>query len=642
MTGMSHALSLALLHFVWQGMLVVSLLWIVLIAMRRRSASARYVISCVALAVLALLPAFTAFAIYERPAPAVGLRVAATSAQIAPSSLPQSLNLLFSLQSWAVPLWCAGVLLFSLRLVYGSTRVAALRRRGEPAEEALLTAISALATQMRVKQRFGVLISKLADGPGVAGMVRPVILLPSATLLGLSREQLEAVLAHELAHIRRYDYLVNIAQMLVEAFLFYHPAVWWVSARVRRERELCCDDEAVRVCGDSLCYARALTALERLRMSMPEMALGATHGPLSYRVERLLGVAEEESFPAQLPALIALCLALAGLGVSVNRARGQAVPDAPGVKVDLGSSPVIHRTPVEYPAAARTKGAEGTVQVEVRLDNNGNVSDARVLSGPDEFRKTVLQSVLSWHFPPDAAGSTKVVNVEFQTPAPKLATVKIPEPALDDSGVRADVESAPQFLKAELRQLQANLEQVQTEQLQNQDSLKAREAEIQARKMELDAVRAKLEVAQTAQALKTIGPLPQSLEGRTVRSIRVSGVGISLADFLAQAQLPVREGDVLAPGLAKATVAAVHKFDEHLNVFWTAPAEDPNGVEISIVAPGARTELRGRGGWGVGGGIGSGFGGYVGPNPGRPFPDAAKPVDAGVSPPVPIFQPQPE
>jgi TonB family protein len=136
---------------------------------------------------------------------------------------------------------------------------------------------------------------------------------------------------------------------------------------------------------------------------------------------------------------------------------------------------------------------------------------------------------------------------------------------------------------------------------------------------------------------KKVGPIPQSLEGRTVRSIRVNGLGISLADFLAQAQLPVHEGDILTPSAAKATVAAVKKFDEHLNVLWTTPVGDPNGIEISIVAPGARTEPRGRGGWGVGVGIGSGFGDYVGPNS-----SAAIVTDSGVSPPVPIYQPAPE
>jgi TonB family protein len=635
MTALMHALSLSLLHFVWQGLLVAGLLWVLLFAMRRRSANSRYVLSCVALAVLALMPVVTMYVLLDRPWNAGAIELALAPARITPSSLPQNGNWLVFVQSWAVPIWCAGVLLFSLRLVYGSAQVAALRRRGEPAEGHLLFVVSTLAARMGVKGRFAVLTSKLADGPGVAGLVRPVILLPAATVLGLSPEQLEAVLAHELAHIRRYDYLVNVAQMLVEALLFYHPAVWWVSARVRRERELCCDDEAVRVCGDSLCYARALTALERLRMSVPEMALGVTDGPLAYRVKRLLGVSAEETLPSKLPGIVALCLALACLGVSINRARGQAAPDGPGVKVDLGSSIVIHRTPVEYPAAARDKSIQGTVSVEVRLDSSGNVSDARVLSGPDEFRKAVLQSVLSWHFPPEGVGSTKVVNVQFQTPPPQtLAVAK-----LDDSGVRHDVEATTQFLQEELRQLEANLQQAQAQLGQNQDAIKARGVEIQAREAQIRDLEMKLLMARRAEAVGTFGPVPQVLEGRKVHGIRIVGLGIPVDDFLAQAQLPIHVEDVLTQSLAEATVAAVKRFDEHLRVLWMSYAADPNGVEIMIdaapAAPAGNGGGRGRGGAGVGGGIGGGTGG-------GPFPDAANSTDSDVSAPVAVYQPQPE
>ena len=99
--------------------------------------------------------------------------------------------------------------------------------------------------------------------------------MPSAALLGLTREQLVSFYAHELAHVRRHDYLVNMLQILVETLLFYHPAVWWVSAQSRQEREHCCDDMAVRTCGDAVCYARALTRLERLRITTPAMAMGS-------------------------------------------------------------------------------------------------------------------------------------------------------------------------------------------------------------------------------------------------------------------------------------------------------------------------------------------------------------------------------
>src|SRR5205085_6589248 len=107
--------------------------------------------------------------------------------------------------------------------------------------------------------------SALVEVPTAIGFMKPVILLPASTLTGLAPAQIEAILAHELAHIRRHDYFVNLLQSVIETLLFYHPAVWWVSRRVREERELCCDDLAVRASGDAIAYARALSELERLK-----------------------------------------------------------------------------------------------------------------------------------------------------------------------------------------------------------------------------------------------------------------------------------------------------------------------------------------------------------------------------------------
>ena len=121
-----------------------------------------------------------------------------------------------------------------------------------------------LARRLHLTRRISLLESRLVDVPTVVGWIKPVVLLPVSALAGLSAEQLEAILAHELAHIRRHDYLVNLLQTLVETLLFYHPAVWWLSGRIRAERENCCDDLAVSLCGDPVTYASALADLEAL------------------------------------------------------------------------------------------------------------------------------------------------------------------------------------------------------------------------------------------------------------------------------------------------------------------------------------------------------------------------------------------
>src|SRR5205814_4150217 len=125
-----------------------------------------------------------------------------------------------------------------------------------------------------------------AQVPAVVGWVRPIVLVPASVFTGLTAEQIEALLAHELAHVRRHDYLINLLQTVTETLFFYHPAVWWVSRAIRNERENCCDDLAVEICGNTLAYVRALTDLEQMRQGMPRLAMAADGGSLLSRVQR--------------------------------------------------------------------------------------------------------------------------------------------------------------------------------------------------------------------------------------------------------------------------------------------------------------------------------------------------------------------
>jgi hypothetical protein len=169
-----------------------------------------------------------------------------------------------------------------------------------------------------LRRRFGLsrpvrlLKSALVEVPTVIGWLRPVILLPAASLTGLTPGQLEAILAHELAHVRRFDYLVNAFQCLVETLMFYHPVVWWISRCVREERENCCDDLVIKVCGDRLEYARALATLEEFRAELPQLAFAASGGSLLNRIRRLLGVSDDNQ-PASARQLGEL--ALLGIGL---------------------------------------------------------------------------------------------------------------------------------------------------------------------------------------------------------------------------------------------------------------------------------------------------------------------------------------
>ena len=152
---------------------------------------------------------------------------------------------------------CWGWLFFSARLTRSCWWVRSIRiRDNEPLEAAWMEKLDDLRCRLGVSRPVRLLKSALVEVPTVIGWLRPVILLPAATLSGLTPRQLEAILAHELAHVRRLDYLVNAFQCLVETLMFYHPVAWWISRCIREERENCCDDLVIQVCGDRLIRAR--------------------------------------------------------------------------------------------------------------------------------------------------------------------------------------------------------------------------------------------------------------------------------------------------------------------------------------------------------------------------------------------------
>jgi beta-lactamase regulating signal transducer with metallopeptidase domain len=220
-----------------------------------------------------------------------------------------------------VTVWLVGVALLSLRLLVQWLRVRRLvERDASPAREPWPGIARRLAAALGVRQAVRLLESAAIEAPAVLGYLRPVILLPASSLMGLTPDQLEMILAHELAHIRRHDFLVNLLQSAVETLLFYHPAVWWISDRIRIEREHCCDDLAVATCGSPVLYARALTRLEELRAQTMPLAVHANGGSLLDRIRRIVRVTTPSGGPvrgaAALAAFVVLLLAIASPSLS--------------------------------------------------------------------------------------------------------------------------------------------------------------------------------------------------------------------------------------------------------------------------------------------------------------------------------------
>jgi beta-lactamase regulating signal transducer with metallopeptidase domain len=318
-TELLEALGWTLLHSLWQGALIAALLVVVNLFVKR--SNVRYVLACAALGVLVLAPAVTLAFLYdkpeqplmteqqllpapvevEKPAPADAVETAPSPKQpqvntpVEPGRSVSWRERLNTYLPFIAAFWVAGVVLLSLRLLLQWLYAERFKRRHTKlVSPEVQQRLRLLALRLSISRPVQLLESSLIDAPTVIGFLKPVILLPASALTGLSVGQLEALLAHELAHVRRHDYLVNILQSVIETLLFYHPAVWWVSHRVRVEREHCCDDVAVQVTGSPVVYAKALERLEHLRQQ-PKLALAASDGNLLGRIKRILGVKREET-----------------------------------------------------------------------------------------------------------------------------------------------------------------------------------------------------------------------------------------------------------------------------------------------------------------------------------------------------------
>jgi GWxTD domain-containing protein len=350
-----------LLHFLWQGT-AIALVYATLRRLLARSLSAkgRYTLACAALAAMAIAPPLTFLLIPNVP----GSSTPIASAQVAFWTVSGSESQ--RLMNSVVALWLAGVLVFSLRLFGGWRFTARLRSASYPAPPEWQQTVEQIAARLGgglrgaarsgAVRRVRLLVSSLVDVPTVIGWLKPVILVPVELLAGLPAGQVTALLAHEMAHIRRSDYLASILQSVTEAVLFYHPAVWWISEQIRAERELCCDDLAVVASGDVLTYAQALAALESRQPSRLAPVLAANGGSLVYRIRRLIEPSPsiENALPGPGAAWAMTLLWLAGVGVATLHAAQTPVLAPRVVNLDVRNPSIVILNParVATPSSA--------------------------------------------------------------------------------------------------------------------------------------------------------------------------------------------------------------------------------------------------------------------------------------------------
>jgi len=330
--GFAPALASALLHSLWQDTLIAGAAALTLAAMARRRAAARHNVALAFLLAMVLVPAGQFLALWGRPGGGLDVGLMWDKAAPQPGGAAEMLVQASSpLAAILVAAWLAGVGLMLARHIGGLRAIAAMERgRFEPLPPAWQRRVEELRAALGIARTVAVRLSAEVASPFAARLLRPVIWLPLSMLSRVPAEQIEALLAHELAHIARRDWLWNGIQCVIEALLFYHPAAWWLGRRIRQEREHACDDLAVAACGDAIALAEALAALECKRQprldSGSRLILAAKGGSLMKRITRLLSVPPSRGRWGALALLGAIAVAGGLLAAQVGLAGGY-LPD---------------------------------------------------------------------------------------------------------------------------------------------------------------------------------------------------------------------------------------------------------------------------------------------------------------------------
>jgi protein involved in polysaccharide export with SLBB domain len=285
----------AVLHSVWEGAAISLLFAVVMVLLRNRAASSRYLVACATLGLMVILPIAT-IVLTPRPQNDFASRAAVSVQNVPAAPIIQGeatapalvqYRVKLSLLQYVAAAWAVGFGVVSIWQFSGWFAVRSLVRRATPTDDGLRAHFDQLRLRVGIRFPISLRLSESVTTPALIGWLRPVILIPSAALCELPADYLESLLLHELAHVRRHDYLVNLLQTIAETLLFYHPVAWWVSRIIRTERENCCDDQTVRH-ADRKVYVKALAMMELVRSSgIGRLALTASGGTLLPRIQRL-------------------------------------------------------------------------------------------------------------------------------------------------------------------------------------------------------------------------------------------------------------------------------------------------------------------------------------------------------------------
>ncbi|MFZ0455234.1 MAG: M56 family metallopeptidase [Ignavibacteriaceae bacterium] len=340
-------IGLILIHFAWQAAVIAFITGLILFMLKGGGAGARYNILCFSMLLMVVFPIYSGLSeLIKDPYSSHGaainqlsyvdtkevydkgtlIAVQFRSKQIEISSYEDIMYFVNRYTPFISIIWLLGVLLMTFYRIIGFSKVKSMICRAQPVADSFWEKkIKGLMQKIGIKQNLKILQSQMIDSPVVIGFLKPVLLIPVSFFTGIDSRYIEAILLHELAHIKRYDYFVNIFQLIIETLGFFHPAVWWISSRMRRERENCCDDFAVEITGDRVIFAKALVSLEEVRQN-PSLMIAANGSNLLYRISRLLdkkpALSDSPFFNFTAPSIVALFL-FASLGIVVMNSSNE-------------------------------------------------------------------------------------------------------------------------------------------------------------------------------------------------------------------------------------------------------------------------------------------------------------------------------
>jgi D-alanyl-D-alanine endopeptidase (penicillin-binding protein 7) len=448
----------ALLNFLWQGVVIGLVAALLLAVLRGAPARWRYGVCALSLVLCLVLPLVQCLDAVPSDADFIG-----------------ELSPLAAQMPALVAAWALGASVMFGRLALGLAWVARARRRSEPAPAEWQARLDALARRLGVTRRVSLRLLPELAGPIALGTLKPCVLLPAALLTRLPVSLIEALLAHELAHVRRWDYLANLLQSAVEALLFFHPVVWWLSARLRAERELVADDLSAQALGDSRRLAQALHALSELDPDpmTPPLAPAARGGDLLHRIERLLAPRPQATgWKLALPALLIAATSFVVQAkskdtpppepaVAAQTAQAAEAPPAQQLKLPVNAKHVVviddatgkvlmARDPdAVVPIASLTKLLTAMVVLDAKLDPNEKLritsddvdtlkhSRSRVRVGTQMSRQAALEmalmesenraaAALARTFPGGEAGFAKAMQVKINALGLKHTAISDP------------------------------------------------------------------------------------------------------------------------------------------------------------------------------------------------------------------------